>query len=182
LARGEDCEVTEMRWGELKSCAPVVKTEIKCADKKGAFWPVPAIIGTKLSISVKNSFFSTSPFNLLKGDSLVCKVRATNDNGSSKWSNVNQHYRLSVCGNTTLSVKNIESPCKCQSTCKVTGCAKCCGPSADKLTLGHVHEQHRHEFCHVHVQDQNRTIQKTVWKEMPVMMKKIVIRPINVTR
>lgn len=39
------------------------------------------------------------------------------------------------------------------------------------VTPGMTEKEHKHEYCHVHPEDKNRTIKKTVWKEVPYMAK-----------
>lgn len=36
---------------------------------------------------------------------------------------------------------------------------------------GMTEKEHKHEYCHVHPEDKNRTISKTVWREVPYMSK-----------
>lgn len=179
----EQCKTTKLSWGAMKSCAPITKTDIQCADSKGAYWPVtPAVTGPKLYVDIPNSFFAETPFNLVAGDKLLCKIRAHNSNGSGSWSMTNEPFSLNGDCATTEAPKPAVGCGVCSKPCKTSGCASCCGKKKNVLLENHVHEQHRHEYCHVHPEDQSRCIKKTVWKEQPYMEKVIRVRPMNVTR
>ena len=39
------------------------------------------------------------------------------------------------------------------------------------VTPGMTEKEHKHEYCHVHPEDKNRVIKKTVWREVPYMAK-----------
>lgn len=136
----EQCKTTKLSWGAMKSCGPILKTDIQCADSKGAFWPVtPSVTGPKLFIDVPNSFFAETPFNLVNGDKLLCKIRAHNSNGSGSWSMTNEPFSMNGC--STPAVPTPSSGCgNCNKACKTTGCASCCSKKKSPLLENHVHE------------------------------------------
>ena len=75
--------------------------------------------------------------------------------------------------------------CPCKNSCKTTGCARCCtasdydeaafwGTKVEKQV-----KEHEHEYCHVHPEDKNRTIQKTIWKDVNYTAKQTVFKPVK---
>lgn len=42
-------------------------------------------------------------------------------------------------------------------------------------------EQHKHEYCHVHKENRDRTVKKTEWREMPFNYTKMVLKPFKKT-
>jgi hypothetical protein len=64
----------------------------------------------------------------------------------------NEPFSMNGC--STPAVTKPSSGCgTCNKACKTTGCASCCSKKKSPLLENHVHEQHKHEYCHVHPED-----------------------------
>ena len=40
-------------------------------------------------------------------------------------------------------------------------------------------ETHKHEYCHVHAENRDRTVKKTEWRDMPFTYSKMVLKPFD---
>ena len=102
-----DCQNTLLKWKAPESCAPITQIQIQCRTKPsavgandGAYQTLPDIYGTHLEWNV-NKLFLRKPYELTphdldatkpdglvtgSGDSVDCRVRATNRNGNGAYS------------------------------------------------------------------------------------------------
>jgi hypothetical protein len=50
-------------------------------------------------------------------------------------------------------------------------------PVAGQEVEDHNEKEHKHEYCHIHPEDKNRIIKKTVWREVAYTAKNTIFKP-----